>query len=278
MFDRALWGMPRGWAEPWPTMARICCASLVILGSSVTQAPAHGTAPGETGAKTATKTAAPPDAAQALLFEKLQAARSLPAHRRAAARREIARLMLGLPVASATTASARALPDPDPAPVLVMRPAIDDLLDLIAEAEAGPKGYDAVQVRAVIAPPKPPTQMTLAEIQDWIAATPGQQHAIGRYQIIPDTLAYLMVVMGVEPDAVFDPVLQDRMAVRLLDDAGLDAFLRQEMDHDSFMDAVAWIWAGLPLRSGLSAYHNYNGNRATISRDTYETRFARIFP
>ena len=119
--------------------------------------------------------------------------------------------------------------------------------------------------------------MTLAQIQDWIAATPQQQHAIGRYQIIPDTLAYLVAVMGLSTEAVFDPALQDRMALRLLEDVGLDTFLQGEIDPHSFMDDVALVWAGLPLRSGLSAYHGYNGNRATISRETYETRFARIF-
>ena len=67
------------------------------------------------------------------------------------------------------------------------------------------------------------------------------------------------------------------MALRLLEDVGLDTFLQGEIDPRSFMDDVALIWAGLPLRSGLSAYHGYNGNRATISRETYETRFARIF-
>lgn len=52
---------------------------------------------------------------------------------------------------------------------------------LIQEAESRKDGYDAVQHGARIAPPKPPTQMTLAEVFAWIDATPNQPHAIGRY-------------------------------------------------------------------------------------------------
>ena len=62
------------------------------------------------------------------------------------------------------------------------------LRSLIALAEAGAAGYDAVQYAARIKPPKRPTQMTLADIIRWIEDTPGQHHAIGRYQIIPSTL------------------------------------------------------------------------------------------
>ena len=267
LVHRPLKGKRGAWASLWAGVARLSCASFLILGSSLTQAPASTTS--------LSQSAPPMNATQALLHQRLQAARNLPPDRRAQERRDIARLLLGLssPIAVAAGPTPRA---PTLAPP-IMRPAIDELLDLIAEAEAGPDGYDAVQIRAVIPPPKPPSQMTLAQIQDWIAATPQQQHAIGRYQIIPDTLAYLVAVMGLSTDAVFDPALQDRMALRLLEDVGLDTFLQGEIDPHSFMDDVALIWAGLPLRSGLSAYHGYNGNRATISRETYETRFARIF-
>lgn len=51
---------------------------------------------------------------------------------------------------------------------------------LIALAEAGAKGYDTVHMGAGRRPPKNPTDMTLAEIQRWIRATPNQPHAIGR--------------------------------------------------------------------------------------------------
>ncbi|MEP2471629.1 MAG: hypothetical protein ABJH45_08720, partial [Paracoccaceae bacterium] len=60
--------------------------------------------------------------------------------------------------------------------------------DLIEEAESRSHGYDAVQHGARVRPKRKPSQMTLAEIFTWIEQTPGQPHAIGRYQFIPPTL------------------------------------------------------------------------------------------
>ena len=67
----------------------------------------------------------------------------------------------------------------------------DQLKALIAFSEAGAKGYDAIHFSARKLPGKKPTQMTLGEIDEWIRATPGQPHAIGRYQFIPSTLRAL---------------------------------------------------------------------------------------
>ncbi len=156
-------------------------------------------------------------------------------------------------------------------------PQLDLLLSLIASAEAGPAGYDAIHHRARVLPDKAPTEMTIQEIVDWIDATPRQNHAIGRYQIIPMTLSYLVAVENVPMTAVFSPALQDRLAVRLINDAGLPEFLSGQMAPVDFMDSLAFVWAGLPLGSGLSAYEGFAGNSATISRQHYETRFAEIF-
>lgn len=156
-------------------------------------------------------------------------------------------------------------------------PQLDLLLALIGSAEAGSAGYDAIHHRARILPGKAPTELTVAEILDWIAATPRQNHAIGRYQIIPMTLNYLIAAESVPPTAVFTPDLQDRLAKRLIEDAGLPAFLAGEMSPADFLDSLAFVWAGLPLGSGLSAYEGFAGNSATISRDHYEDRFVEIF-
>lgn len=150
------------------------------------------------------------------------------------------------------------------------------LRDLIASAEAGPKGYDAIHTSARDLPAKPPSQMTLAEIRDWIAATPGQQHAIGRYQVIPATLEMLAARLGLPPGTRYSPALQDRLADALMEDAGLGALVAGEIEPDRFMDGLARIWAGLPLASGQSAYQGVAGNRATIGRATYEARVASI--
>ena len=149
---------------------------------------------------------------------------------------------------------------------------------LIARAESGQAGYDAVQQQARASPPKRPTQMTIAEIYAWIDATPGQHHAIGRYQIIPATLRGLVRNTGVSTDTRFTPQTQDMLANALIAEAGYHRFRRGEITRTAFMDNLSAIWAGLPLATGLSRYHGIAGNKATITREAYEDAMENIFP
>jgi len=151
------------------------------------------------------------------------------------------------------------------APVGTGNKPVDQLLSLIASAEAGSSGYDAVQYGARIKTPRRPTQMTLGEIYDWIDATPGQPHAIGRYQFIPPTLRRVARERGFGPETRFTPGVQDVLAVVLLEDAGLRQFKEGRMDRLVFMHNLAKIWAGLPLPNGRSYYEGYAGNSASIS-------------
>lgn len=212
------------------------------------------------------------DSVQAVIYSQLKAMRSLPSAQHANARRQLVRtLLMGGVDRSASESQQQA-----------QKPALSDIeafyamLDLIAEAESTPYGYDAVNTRSTVPPPKPPSQMTLAEIEAWTAATPRQQHAIGRYQIIPATLQMLRTELKLKPTALFDPGVQDRMAERLLNQAGFEDFLTGKVEPGAFMDAAALIWAGLPLESGLSAYDGFNGNRATITRAAYQRRIDEI--
>lgn len=155
---------------------------------------------------------------------------------------------------------------------------VAQLKDLIAAAEAGPMGYDAVQHGARIKPERAPTMMTLAEIFAWIKRTPGQPHAIGRYQFIPSTLGFLVDTLDISHDAPFSPELQDQLANALLEQAGLSEFLAAKKDRVSFMNSIAKVWAGLPNSSGRSHYHGYAGNKAVISWAQFDAEMRRIFP
>ena len=152
------------------------------------------------------------------------------------------------------------------------------MLQLIGNAEAGPKGYDAVQYSAKILPPRRPTTLSIAEIYRWIDETPGQQHAMGRYQFIPKTLKRLVRDLGVDKGALFSPALQDRLAARLVEEAGLTEMEAGTLGRHQFMNNLAKIWAGLPTSSGKSHYHGYAGNRATMSWARFDAEMARIFP
>ncbi len=149
---------------------------------------------------------------------------------------------------------------------------------LIEEAESRRDGYDAVQFGARIKPPKAPTRMTLGEIYAWIKATPGQPHAIGRYQFVPDTLRRVAKRAGVAPSARFSAAVQDRLADVLLAEAGLHRFRSGALSRGAFMNNLAKIWAGLPNDTGKSHYHGYAGNKATISRARFDAVMARIAP
>lgn len=150
------------------------------------------------------------------------------------------------------------------------------LRDLIASVEAGRAGYDAVQLGARIKPPKRPTDMTLQEIYDWIAATPGQNHAIGRYQFIPATLRHSAARLGLGSGTRFNADVQDQLANLLLGDAGLRKVQTGEINTKTFMLNLAKIWAGLPTPSGRSYYDDVAGNKAGMQYDHYAVQVQNI--
>ncbi len=154
---------------------------------------------------------------------------------------------------------------------------VAQIMNVIASAEAGKADYDAVQHGARIKPPVPPTRMTLAEIYDWIAETPGQPHAIGRYQFIPATLKRLVENQEVPLHRSFSPKLQDQLAHQLIEEAGLSEFKSGQMSMEAFMNNLAKIWAGLPTSSGKSYYDNYAGNKATMTWASFKEQMHRIF-
>ena len=151
------------------------------------------------------------------------------------------------------------------------------LRDLIARAEAGPKGYDAIHHGARVLTERPPTQMTIQGIFDWIDATPNQPHAIGRYQFIPATLRELVERLNVDPANRFSERLQDRLANALLEDADLALFSTGRVTQTDFMNNLAQIWAGFPNSTGKSHYHGFAGNKATMSWAQFETAISEIF-
>jgi len=89
--------------------------------------------------------------------------------------------------------------------------------------------------------------------------------AIGRYQIIDDTLEGLVARMGLTGKERFTPALQDRMAMQLARDAGLEDWVDGRLGDERFAANLARVWAGLPAdHRGRSFYAGIQGNRATI--------------
>jgi hypothetical protein len=89
--------------------------------------------------------------------------------------------------------------------------------------------------------------------------------AVGRYQIIDATFDGLIARMGLSAQARFTPALQDRMAMHLSRDAGLDAWLAGALSDERFAANLARVWAGLPGdHRNRSVYAGIQGNRASV--------------
>ena len=155
--------------------------------------------------------------------------------------------------------------------------AVTVIRDIIQQAESSRSGYDAVQHGARIRPPRLPTQMTVAEIYQWIEDTPGQPHAIGRYQFIPKTLRRVMQKIDASPGQRFSPALQDRLADVLLAEAGYHEIKQGELSRRAFMNNLAKIWAGLPNDTGRSHYHGHAGNKASMTWARFDAQMAQVF-
>ncbi|MCY3872708.1 MAG: hypothetical protein OXF88_00265 [Rhodobacteraceae bacterium] len=139
------------------------------------------------------------------------------------------------------------------------------ILDFIARYEA-PGGYDQAHTAVPETSPQPLTAMTIREVLTWQKQIRPRavSTAVGRYQIIHDTLTRLVETYGIDPEQRFDPATQDRLGRLLLDECGYGTRRKH-----AFANCLARTWAALPLVSGpsagRSAWHGIAGNRALVS-------------
>jgi hypothetical protein len=141
------------------------------------------------------------------------------------------------------------------------------LLSFIRGAETS-RGYEDYFRGSVIAPPKPVTQMTIREVQEWQNASVragSKSSAVGGYQIIRKTFNGLVSRMGLTGDEMFDTEMQDRMGMALLEGRGYNAWKQGKITDKHFADNLANEWAALPKANGKSAYHGDGLNAATVS-------------
>lgn len=93
--------------------------------------------------------------------------------------------------------------------------------------------------------------------------------AAGKYQIIQKTLEACKKEMGLTGNEKFDPALQDRMAVHLLNKRGYQSFLSGKMSAETFATNISKEWASLPKdASGLSYYHGDGLNKSGVGWGT----------
>lgn len=151
------------------------------------------------------------------------------------------------------------------------------ILDLIVRADGGPEGYDAVFNGSPIEPPRPVTQMTIDDVlafQDQMVAAGSESSAVGGPQFIRGTLRGLVEKMGLSGRERFDASMQDRLAIELMREKGLDDFLAGDLDVGSFGDGLSDVWAALPRLTGAGrgegTYDAVGSNNNTIDAETLE--------
>lgn len=157
------------------------------------------------------------------------------------------------------------------------REAKEKLLDYIARVEAGTvedHGYDAynsgeTNKRGPVE--YKPSEMTLGqilELQSRPTSNPDRMFAVGRYQVIGETLRAAMRGLGLSEDEVYTPELQDRIAEWLIEGGEKRAALTDYVfgkhdDLDAAQYDTAREWAGVVNPRGVGQYDGDKaGNRA----------------
>jgi len=75
--------------------------------------------------------------------------------------------------------------------------------------------------------------------------------------------------MGLTGNERFTPALQDRMALELARDAGMEAWLGGQTSDEDFAQNLSQVWAALPRdASNRSHYEGIQGNRALVDWPT----------
>ena len=149
----------------------------------------------------------------------------------------------------------------------------DALKGVIGQAESDAAGgYDAVVSNKKT--PKPPTEMTVGEVLQWQReelADPKNSDridvtAIGKYQIINETLKGLVDAAGVSMSDKFDAETQDKLYMELLKGAGLNDYMDGTISKEDFAHNISKVWAGLPKDEGGKSYYGKDGfNKAHVS-------------
>ena len=123
------------------------------------------------------------------------------------------------------------------------------------------------------------TSMTVAQVMDFqkemLNSKKFETSAVGKYQIIKKTLAGLVNNGVIKSDDIFNSATQDKAAIGLLKEKGLNAYQTGKLAKDIFADRLAQVWASLPLADGKSAHDKVGSNKAGGSRAEYLSVFAK---
>lgn len=141
------------------------------------------------------------------------------------------------------------------------------LLNLIGSGEGGRSGYNAVVGES--RPREGLSNMTLSDVLNFQVQRigEGQNSAVGRYQFIGSTLRRLVNKLSLDPQTIrFTPDVQNRLAVELLREAGLENHLNNPTDasRSRLINRLSGTWAALPNSTGRGTHDGVGNNRANV--------------
>lgn len=150
------------------------------------------------------------------------------------------------------------------------------LLDFIAGIESN-GNYNAYYGKANSSDELSGFTLSQIEKKQRILARATGSSAFGRYQFLRETLIGLQTRLGLSPNELFTPDLQDRLAYQLLKSRGLNRWLSGQMTDEKFMDNLSKEWASLPYHTGKSYYNGDSmNNLALTSRSEFHAAIKKV--
>ena len=133
-----------------------------------------------------------------------------------------------------------------------------DLLQTIAEVESN-DNYNAYFGNAKNTKVQF-TAMSVGEVLNWqqeFIEDGSPSSAVGRYQFLNTTLLGLTKELGIDHDEQFNQLLQDKLAVALLERRGLNEYVDRKMTREEFAHNLSQEWAALPKTIGSNPEKSY---------------------
>lgn len=129
------------------------------------------------------------------------------------------------------------------------------------------------------------TNMSITQVLQWqddYVRQGNPSNAVGKYQIISTTLGGLVRQLDIDGKQKFDPAMQDKFAIALLERRGAESYINKELTRDQFAANLAKEWAALPKvignNPGDSYYAGDGLNKSRVSIDEIKKAIDPISP
>lgn len=151
------------------------------------------------------------------------------------------------------------------------------LAELIGGAEGGPQAYNALTYKLGINGGKTRAggtadlvNMTFAEVRKFQRTMIRNGHAstaVGKYQIIHDTLITAQKNAGLSDSDMFSPANQDKLFVALADGRGVGRYLDNptERNKEAMMIGLSKEWGAVKKNEVDGHWDGFNGNKSSIA-------------